>query len=424
MASQSPRASEVLPIPGPLVELAASQTEGAVQRAERASSLALLRSIELPDRARHLWRYTDPSAFLPAATSDPLAPGTVRPWRLKGRRAGAVRLANGALAVLELDDAARRAGVTIEDLHETALAGQLGSAVPATHGFVEAISAATWRGGVVLRVPPDVVLDDPLRVRVVAPGRGGVSLPRVLVLAGRGSSFEVVESHVGGEERSLTLGVSEVLVDEAAQVRYALVQRWLPEAAGHLTLRARVGADAHFQLSLATFGGRLFKADVGAVLVGAGARAETYGVAMGGETQHFDHHTEHLHEAPHTFSNLDFRVALTESARSVYTGMIRIAENGAGSQAYQENRNVLLSPDARAESIPELEILTDDVRCSHGATVAPVDAEQVFYLTSRGLTPSHARRLIVYGFLDQTLRRFPDATRERIEGLIAERLHE
>jgi Fe-S cluster assembly protein SufD len=103
--------------------------------------------------------------------------------------------------------------------------------------------------------------------------------------------------------------------------------------------------------------------------------------------------------------------------------MIRIAPEAGGSEAYQENRNLLLSEDARAESIPELEILTDDVRCSHGATMAPLDEEQLFYIKSRGLPHSQATRLIVYGFLDQTLQRLPRGTRERIEALVAARLH-
>ena len=101
----------------------------------------------------------------------------------------------------------------------------------------------------------------------------------------------------------------------------------------------------------------------------------------------------------------------------------RIAPGAAGAEAYQENRNLLLSPDARAESIPELEILTDDVRCSHGATVAPLDPEQLFYLASRGLPRQQAMRVIVYGFLDQTLARLPQTTSERIEALVAARLH-
>ena len=116
-------------------------------------------------------------------------------------------------------------------------------------------------------------------------------------------------------------------------------------------------------------------------------------------------------------------MALSGRARSAYTGLIRIQEGAPGSEAYQENRNLLLSDRARADSIPELEILTDDVRCWHGATVAPLDPEQLFYLRSRGLPPNQAMRVIVYGFLDQTLQRLPAHTRERIEAMVANRLH-
>jgi Fe-S cluster assembly protein SufD len=150
---------------------------------------------------------------------------------------------------------------------------------------------------------------------------------------------------------------------------------------------------------------------------------ETYGVGMGVGSQRFDHHTEHVHLARNTRSNLGFKVAMTGASRSAYTGLIRIAADAAGCEAYQENRNLLLSPNARADSIPELEILNDDVRCSHGATMSSIDGEQLFYLQSRGLPRLQAIRLIVYGFLGKTLARLPQATRERVEALIAARLH-
>jgi Fe-S cluster assembly protein SufD len=381
-----------------------------------------LSPLALPDRARHLWRYTDPARFLPESDPTDVAPSDVGPtWRLEEPLSVAGLLAGGALRVVEVDATARKAGVTVEDLHRAGAAEMIGRTVPPDHGFVEAINAAAWRGGVLVRVPAGVQLEHPIRLRIVA---GRLALPRVLVVAGEGSSFEIIEGHVGGDRSGgKVLGVTEILVEGGANVRYGLVQRWEPGVVGHLTARARVASGARFQLSLASFGGTLFKADVGAVLAGEGAEVETAGVAMGGDQQHFDHHTEHSHEAVKTFSNLDFKVALTHAARSAYTGMIRIAPHAAGSQAYQENRNLLLSHDARAESIPELEILTDDVRCSHGATVAPIDPEQLFYLNSRGLPNLQATRVIVYGFLDQTLARLPQTTRERIEAFVAARLH-
>jgi Fe-S cluster assembly protein SufD len=403
-----------------MAELSAALGESPALLALREQARAQLQPLQLPHRARHLWRYTDPALFVP--TSDPTAvePATAPPeWRLDEPHAAAAVLASGMLHSVELSDSARAAGVEVEDLHRAPADG-LGALVGSEHGFLEAINAAAWRNGVLVRVPAGVTLTEPIRLRLVA---GTLTLPRVLVIGGEGSSFEVLEGHVGGAEGDRVLSVSEIFIAENAHVRYGLVQRWEPGVVGHVTARAKVAARGRIQMSLASFGGATYKADVGALLAGEGAEAETYGVAMGGDLQQFDHHTEHLHLAPKTHSNLDFKVALTHAARSAYTGMIRIAPGASGSEAYQENRNLLLSADARAESIPELEILTDDVRCSHGATVAPLDPEQLFYLESRGLARLQAMRVIVYGFLGQTLARLPQSTRERIEAMVAERLH-
>jgi Fe-S cluster assembly protein SufD len=406
---------------GHIEELSRGAGEPEWLLARRREAGAMLDPLVLPDRSRHLWRYTGPRRFLPA--TDPTAGGPVEvgpAWRIDDTLTAAALIGGGALRVVELDDAARDAGLEVANLHLSAPQELLGSLVPATRSFVEAINAAAWRGGVLVRVPPGLALEQPIRLRILA---GGLSVPRVLVVVGAGSSCEIVEGHMGGGEGDLTLGVSEVFVEEGASLRYSIVQRWQPGSSGHLTARARLAAGSHLQLSLASFGGSAFKADVGAILAGEGAQSEMYGVAMGGDLQHFDHHTEHIHTSGHTRSNLDFKVALTGAARSAYTGLIRIEPEAGDSEAYQENRNLLLSPDARAESIPELEILTDDVKCSHGATVAPLDPEQLFYLASRGLPRSQAMRVIVYGFFDQTLGRLPQSTRERIEAMVASRLH-
>ena len=403
-------------------ELSSAAGEGRALLALRNQAREAVSPLVLPARANHLWRYTNPARFLPESDPTALTPIDVGPtWRLDEPLSVAALLAGGATRLVEMDAAARKSGVVVENLHRISVGDLLGTIVPASHGFLEAINMAAWRGGVLVRVPAGVSLEHPIRLRLVA---GDLSLPRVLVVGGEGSSFEVIEGHVGGDRGTgKVIGVSEILVGKGANVRYGLVQRWESGVVGHLTARARVLTGARFQMSIASFGGTTFKADVGAFLAGEGAEVETYGVAMGGDSQHFDDHTEHIHEYGKTHSNLDFKVALTGSARSAYTGMIRIAPGAAGAEAYQENRNLLLSENARAESIPELEILTDDVRCSHGATVSPLDPEQLFYLESRGLPRLQAMRVIVYGFLDQTLARLPQTTRERIAALVAARLH-
>ncbi len=404
-------------------ELSRLAGEDGAKLALRRHARSLLDPLVLPSRSRHLWRYSDPARFLPGADPTALAPAAVSPaWHLEEPLSGAAIVAGGAVRMIGWDEAARRAGVSVEDLHR-APAPELGTAVPAEHGFVEALNLAAWRGGVLVRVPPGVTLENPIRLRFVAGGAGTVSVPRVLVVIGAGSSVEIVEGHLEGGDGAQVLGVSEVFVGEGAHLRYGLVQRWDLGVTGHLTVRARLEGRAEAQFALASFGGARYKLDIGAALAGEHAEVETYGVGMGAGDQRFDHHTEHIHLARNTRSNLGFKVAMTGSSRSAYTGLIRIAKHATGCEAYQENRNLLLSEKARADSIPELEILNDDVRCSHGATMSSIDDEQLFYLQSRGLPRQQAIRLIVYGFLGKTLARLPATSRERIEAFIAARLH-
>jgi Fe-S cluster assembly protein SufD len=201
-----------------------------------------------------------------------------------------------------------------------------------------------------------------------------------------------------------------------------LVQRWDQGVHGSHTLRAEVGRDADLLTVLAAQGGGVVKADLGATLTGHGAHSELVGVLLADGDQHLDHHTLHDHRAPHTWSNINLKVALSGHARSAYTGLIRIDPAAPGSEAYQENRNLLLSDHCRADTIPELEILTDDVVCTHGATVAPIDREQVFYLESRGLPTVGAQRLIVRGFVQGALERVPEGLRAGVEEQVERRL--
>ncbi|HEX9638569.1 MAG TPA: SufD family Fe-S cluster assembly protein, partial [Acidobacteriota bacterium] len=193
---------------------------------------------------------------------------------------------------------------------------------------------------------------------------------------------------------------------------------------GFMTQRALLARGARYLGLQASFGGSVSKFDVGAVLEGEGAESRIFGVTFGEGRQHFDHHTVHDHRAGHSHSDLDVKVVLKDRARSAYTGLIRIERDAPESEAYQENRNLLLSAGTRAESIPELEILTDAVRCTHGATVGPLDPEQIFYLRSRGLPYSEAVRMVVGGFLDATLQRVPEDLHARLEELVFNRLKE
>ena len=396
---------------------ALGEPEAAAQWRLRAA--ATLAEVAYPDRVRHLWRYTDPDRLLPrrllAGEPPSAAPaaGTLPETPAVLLQPGQAPQANAAAAA---------AGISVTPLLAEASALDLiGQAVPVDHGWFEALNAAAFDTGVLVRVPRDLVLEQPLRV-VVPAIAGGEVLPRILVQVEQGAQVTVVEEHRGGDADSVVVGVTEVLVGANADVRHVLVQHWEDGVVGHLTQRTVVARDARYLSATAGLGGAMTKVDLGGIVAGPGARSELVGVALAEKRQHMDHHTVHRHTSGHAWSNIDFKAAVTDRARSAYTGLIRIDEKAPVSEAYQENRNLLLSERARVDTIPELEILTDDVSCSHGATATPLDREQIFYLQSRGLSAIEAVRVIVRGFVEPTFKLIPEGLREELEALVEARI--
>jgi Fe-S cluster assembly protein SufD len=159
-------------------------------------------------------------------------------------------------------------------------------------------------------------------------------------------------------------------------------------------------------------------------VLGLGANTRFWGLNFAQNRQHFDAHTEHWHAEGNTMSDMDFKVVLKDKARSVYTGLIRIDKDARNCEAYQENRNLMLSDGPLADTIPELEILNEDVKCSHGATVGPVDQDELFYLQTRGIPREEATRIIVGGFVQSTLNHVPDQVKDRLVSYVADRLKE
>jgi Fe-S cluster assembly protein SufD len=339
----------------------------------------------LADRSSHLWRYTSSSAFdAPAAPSAP----TPR---------------------VELSEAARAAGVRVRPLADSPEAlAVLGQAVPAGHGPLEDRNRSAWNAGLAVLVPAGAVVAEP--VRVVFPAAAG-TLPRLVVQVGEGADVMLVEQHEGGGEGVVVVGVSELFAAAGSRVVHAVRHAWQPGTRAHLTSRLVLDRDAVGLSALAAVGGDLVKVDVGAVLAGPGASSEIVSLVAADGSRHVDVHTRHEHRAGRTHSNVVAKASLAGRARSVYTGLIRIEQGARGAEAYQENRNLMLSDTARADTIPELEILNDEVACTHGATVAPVDPAALFYLESRGLAPSDAVQVLVEGFYADALARLPEAVR-------------
>jgi Fe-S cluster assembly protein SufD len=368
-----------------------------------------------PDRVTHLWRYTDPALFAPLENSASASP------RLHIENAEALRSQGITVSTLEEAVASR------PDVVRAHLAKLVGGAV-STQGIgkFEALNLALWSHGAFVHVPRKVEASKPVHIQIAAPSGtgGGFLATRLLVIVEEGANVTVVDECEGGGENLLLNSAVEVFAGPYSRVRYVSVQRLGDSVTYHVAQRATVARDANLLTAIASLGGGVTKSDFGSSLEGPGANVELFGFLFGERKQHFDHHTVHDHRSGKSYSNLDFKVVLKDRARSTYTGLIRIEPGCPDSEAYQENRNLLLNEGARAESIPELEILTDEVKCTHGATVGTLDAQHVFYLMSRGIDRAEAIRLIVGGFIEPTLSRLDEDLRERLRGHVEHRVRD
>jgi Fe-S cluster assembly protein SufD len=199
-----------------------------------------------------------------------------------------------------------------------------------------------------------------------------------------------------------------LIVEQDAKLRYVQVQDWGRNVWNFMTERATLAQDATLNSLHVALGSKFSKASIGSHLRGKNTLAEMLGIYFADGDQFFDHHTWQLHESPYGTSDLEFKGALKGNARSVYSGLIKVFEGAQKTDAYQQNRNLVLSRAARADSIPNLEIAANDVRCTHGATVSQVEEEHLFYLQTRGVPRSEAQNLIVEGFFRPIIDRAPN----------------
>jgi Fe-S cluster assembly protein SufD len=388
-----------------LAEAAAlAEPDWLVERRRRGASLA--QELPLPDQKAKGWEFTDLSTL----ALESFAVGEVGAT-IEAEGAGEA----GAL-VLPLEEALDEQG---ELLHE-----RLGSLVPIEDPFV-ARNDAAWRQGVLVYVPDGVRLQAPIRIEVTAPGAAAAAW-RTLVVLGDGAEAEVWERYTSDEaDDGLLNSVVEISVGQAAHLSYVSVQELSDQAWIFATQRAEVGRDGAFDWTALGFGSAGGKVRMETNLAGRGAEARVTGAYAGGGSQHLDYDTTQEHAAPNTTSDLAFRGVLAQSATAVWRGMIRVDVGAQQTDAFQESRNLLLSTKAHADAIPGLEIEANDVRCTHAAAIAQIDPEQLYYLTSRGLSGAVARRLIIEGFLGSLVERLSEGEiRDTVSGALGRRLAE
>jgi Fe-S cluster assembly protein SufD len=390
--------------------------------------------LPMPDRVAHLWRYTDPKHFV--FTADGAVPAT-QPVDLAAARklwegealAGVALWQGGTVAHIELDPELAARGVVLMDLHRAArefqrmVEAQLGRAVKDDHGKFEALNAAVWQGGLYLHVPRHVVIERPVHLIVAGDASTPFLAPRILIGLEEGAQATVVNEFVSPRDDAFAANsVVEAVAGQGAHLRLVGVQRWGDKVTSHFTQRAVLARDAQMLMVWAGLGAEVSKADLGTLLEGRGSNVKLLGMSFGQSDQHFDQHTVHDHRASDTFSDLDFKIVLKDRARSAYTGLIRIEPHATNCEAYQENRNLLLSEGTRADTIPELEILNDEVRCTHGATIGPLDEEELFYLAARGIPRDEAIRMVVAGFVEPTLKAVPEDLQDRLRSYVTDRV--
>ncbi|MBI4238796.1 MAG: Fe-S cluster assembly protein SufD [Deltaproteobacteria bacterium] len=271
---------------------------------------------------------------------------------------------------------------------------------------------ALWDRGYLLYIPDGVTAAVPFHTTTCVDTDGSAIFPRTIVILGENAAAICVDEYAAADGLRTTVNScharSELYLGAGSRLHYVTVQHW-HESMRHLVHQhATVARDAHFTSTTITLGGQMSKGIIESALTAPGAESLLFGIAFGNGTQHFDHHTLQTHLAPNTHSDLLYKTALKGHARSIYTGLIRMTPAAQQSQAYQANRNLLLAPGTQASAIPQLEIEANDVKCSHGATIGPIDEDQCYYLRSRGFTRGEAESMIVGGFFEDLLVRIPD----------------
>lgn len=405
----------------------------------REEALAGFAGRELPSESEEEWHYSqisalDLGAFQPPAprasrTSEggaELPEAAARLLAGLGPIAGLVVTRDGAVERLERPASAASAGATVASLAaEEAEPAALPSLADAPDALW-LLSEAFVEDGAFLRVPARAVVEEPFVIVHWLSGAAASHLvaPRTLVELGEGAQASVVELLVSGDEVALVAPSTEFRLGDGAQLSSMSVQQLGDGAVQLASQRSTLGRDAVLVSFVAALGGAVARQRTHSVLAGENAESRHYAIYFADDHQVLSFRTVQEHVAAHTRSELVFKGAVAEEARSAYSGLVRIHRGARKSDASQTNRNLVLSEGARADSVPNLDIEEHDVRCSHASAVGPIDPEQRFYLETRGVPSEAAERLVLLGFFEELLARAPSPgfaahVREALPGRLA-----
>jgi Fe-S cluster assembly protein SufD len=393
-------------------------------------------SLPMPVRTDQAWRFSSVGVLdlSPYATAQPLSPADSREILERSieldETSGRLVFADDYFLERDvLSEKSRKAGVIFQPLeramieHEQLFRRHFMSQ-PATLGSAKfaALHEAFVRSGTFLYIPRGVEVELPLETFHWLHAENAAIFPHTLVVAEELSKVTLVE-HFRSTDRQragFACGVNDLIVGPGAKVTYICAQDWSKKTLSiqiNATTVARDATALNLHLGL---GGNYSRLESLSRLIGEGAHSDMLALSIGDETQEFDARTLQDHASAHTNSDLLFKNALNGRARNTFGGLIRVEPHAHFTDAYQKVRNLLLSDDAEANSMPGLEIMADNVKCSHGATSGQIDEDEMFYLLARGIPAPVARELLVSGFLNEVLERLPDPVLvAKLEALIA-----
>src|ERR671932_775685 len=389
---------------------------------KRLDAWGFFEKIPMPTLRDEAWRYTDISDvrvenFMPYTPSPDVTSEEDLPEPVQ--------------TLIKEGEEHSRKGVILTDLHtaleehEDLVKEKLFGLVPLDYDKFAALNAAAVSGGSFLYVPRGVDVEVPIQSYHWLDVAGSI-MPRTLVVVEEGASVTYIDEYASAyhEETAFSNGAVELYVGQGAHLQYVSLQNWERNVLHFNTIRSSTGKDATVNSLVVSLGSQLSRTNVEAGLVAEGSDSEMLGMYFADSDQVLDHHTLQDHISPNAHSDLLYKGALRDESLAVFSGLIRVEPGAQKTDAYQTNRNLILGTDeAMAVSLPNLEIMADDVKCSHGSTTGQVDDTELFYLMSRGIPRREAEKLVVFGFFGEVTSRIPlkglkDKLDRAIEGKI------
>jgi Fe-S cluster assembly protein SufD len=415
-----------------LADVAVREPEWLTTRREQGAATAA--GLGLPQyKGRSGWEFTDLGtfsleAYAAAAPGEGDAGAVDRAETLLEAPDGAVML--GQVDGRVLDTPAVDGPIVLPlsvaaERHPELVEPHLGRIVNSGGDVFAAANDASWTGGAFVYVPRGVTVDAPVLLTAISDAAGTTLHRRTLIVLDEGAEAEVWEQYLSGSEdaEAVVNTVVEIVVGQNARLRFVSGQDMNEKSWIFGSMRAEVARDGSLDWVVAGFGSARGKIRTETLLAGEGAEGKVTGAYAPHGRQHVDFDTTQEHGAPNTTSDLAFRGILADRSVAVWRGMIKVDPGAQQTDAFQECRNLLLSKKAHADAIPGLEILANDVRCTHAAAIAQIDAEQLFYLRSRGLGEGKAKRLVIEGFMAELVERFEQGPiRDAMAGALERRL--